>query len=502
VATGDLARDGASEVLGNLSADPTQTALEGARLVRFVDGMPEVVWKDNRATGLKPAHIARQRRGMKITKPEIGDAQAPLRVKRDGQTLQLSRTDAGQVVLEPWRVTTPPAPDFSAVPAMLGPPLPQLLAADVDADGRNELILYREPIARVLKLQDSALAAVAEYTSTSLPVFADLDGDGKLEVVLSLVSPDARPVVEAKTPALGGKTLWRTEFAEPERAGLPQPRKAYVRTGHFTGKPTPDLYVWAGTPVVRSGVLDGFTGELVWEKGEASAERYYGPSVNLASTHDYDGDGNEDLIFTNPDYYCVASGPTGELLLGPLFPPNIFSQPSQGLYTLPAVLEAAVPTVCLVAGHYFQAAMSIRAKPHWYKIPVPGETRCDQEGFMPLGNGEWLMGFGRQNGAFACVNMSDGTVRWELPLEASATDVATCDVDGDEAMEFVFGTSHGKLYAVGDDQGKPRVVWTRDIGAGLGAPIVADLDGDGSCEIAVATADGHVNVMAEAGGGR
>jgi hypothetical protein len=73
---------------------------------------------------------------------------------------------------------------------------------------------------------------------------------------------------------------------------------------------------------VRSVVLDGVTGALLWETGEApNLERYWGPSVNLAAAYDYDGDGKEDLVFTNPDYYCVAAGPTGGLLLGPLFPP-------------------------------------------------------------------------------------------------------------------------------------------------------------------------------------
>ena len=158
-----------------------------------------------------------------------------------------------------------------------------------------------------------------------------------------------------------------------------------------------------------------------------------GQASIFASVHDYNADGNADLVFTNPDYYCVADGPTGEFLLGPLFPPEIFDQPSQGLYTLPAILERAGedPLVCLVAGHYFQAAMSIRAEPLWYKLPMAGQSRCAREAFMPLADGRWLMGFGRQNGDFACVNVMDGATRWEMPLEASCSDVAVCDINGD-----------------------------------------------------------------------
>jgi hypothetical protein len=203
------------------------------------------------------------------------------------------------------------------------------------------------------------------------------------------------------------------------------------------------------------------------------------------------------LVFTNPDYYCIASGPTGDLLLGPAFPPKIFNQPSQGLYSLPAILEnpTGEPTVCLVDAHYFVAAMSLSAQPQWYHLPEPGEARCGAEGFLRRADGSWLLGFGRQNGQFACLNVPDGTVRWELPVAASCTTVASGDVDGDGREEFVFGTSHGHLWAVGDADGQPRVLWTLDLGAAVGPPILADVNGDGKSEVLVCTLDGYLTVL-------
>jgi hypothetical protein len=153
------------------------------------------------------------------------------------------------------------------------------------------------------------------------------------------------------------------------------------------------------------------------------------------------------------------------------------------------------PAVCLIDGHYFQAAMSLRAKPYWYKLPGPGENRVACEGFLRLPDGAWLMGFGRQNGNFACVNVADGSIRWELPVEASCSDTIACDVDGDGQFEFVFGTSHGALYAVGDGGGKPRVVWKADLSGAAGNPIAADLNHDGASEIIVPASDGYVNVF-------
>src|SRR5207237_9642915 len=111
-------------------------------------------------------------------------------------------------------------------------------------------------------------------------------------------------------------------------------------------------------------VHDGRSGKVRLEKQRiADTEGYCGPSMNLASVEDLNHDGNEDLVFTNPDMYCIASGATGDLLLGPLTEMAIFSQPSQGLYTMPAILgDDAGAMVCLMGGHYFGAAMSLDAK--------------------------------------------------------------------------------------------------------------------------------------------
>src|SRR5207249_5777285 len=139
-------------------------------------------------------------------------------------------------------------------------------------------------------------------------------------------------------------------------------------------------------------------------------ERYFAPTVNLAAVYDVNGDGCDDLVFTNPDYYCVTSGPTGEALVGPAFPPRIFNQLSQGLYTFPAILDEphGEPTVCLVDGHYFVGVMTAHAHPVWYRLPEVGEARTGAEGFLRLPDGRWLMGFGRQDGRFACVEVATG----------------------------------------------------------------------------------------------
>ncbi len=478
---------GTKALLCNASTDPTRNKLDGACLYSFKDGKPVELWRDPAAKAVEP----------KKKDPKFG---IPPLVEKDGAFLEVTVNPDGQIATKPYSnpFGTPVGVDFSAVPALAGPTPPPLFAADLDGDGVNELALYQDPKLRSFKLKNNTLEPYRDYMSSCEPVLADLNGDGKTEVVTLAVATDTTPLVRAVTPADNDAVLWEMRFPEATRTGLPAPRKAYMRTAHFLGRETPDLYVWAGTPLVRSAAVDGRTGALLWEKGEHTGlERYYGASMNLASTADFNGDGKEDLVFTCPDYYCVADGPTGNLLLGPLFPPDIFKQPSQGLYTFPALLDRKEksPLVSLVDGHYFQAAMTLQAEPLWYKLPPPGENRSACEGFLQLADGTWLMGFGRQNGNFACINLADGSLRWELPLDAAATDSIACDINGDGVQEFLFGTSHGDFYAVADDGGTPKVVWKTALGAAAGAPIAADLNGDGASEIVVPTVDGHLRVL-------
>jgi len=483
-------RGGQAELLADATRDPTRSAITGAALLKIVEGQAQVMWSEDGARVVGGASAGRRQTGP-------GQPPAALLVTRGGETFELTAA-GGDVRLTPYTPPPPaPGPDLSRITAPDGQTTPAPLVADLDGDGTPEIIhTWQGKITIYHWDRERGLHPVAEHMSSGAPALADLDGDGSTELIIGDAAPSHEPVIRALR--LDGSLLWESRLPPPGRAGLPHGRPLHLQVGRFTGKPTPDVYALCGTPIVRSVVLDGATGRLVWEKSEfPGIERYWGPTINLASAYDVDGDGAEDLVFTNPDYYCVASGRTGDLIVGPAFPPTIFSQPSQGLYTLPAILETAgeSPLVVLCAGHYFLAAMGLRAEPLWYQLPEAGEARSGAEGFMRLPDGSWVIGLGRQDGRFACLEAATGAVRWELPIEASASDVVACDINGDGADEFIFGDSHGFLWAVGDAGGKPVVAWKVDLGAGGGSPVIADLDGDGAPEILAPTGDGSLTVV-------
>ncbi|MEO6436199.1 MAG: FG-GAP-like repeat-containing protein [Tepidisphaeraceae bacterium] len=475
----DADGDGAAEVFADPCTDPAVWRPDGShvpspnagvRAIKLAGGEPLVVWQDADALAIRSAAANR---------PHI---------TRGGEAFVLSG-----LKLQP---VTQPAAATHIRPLIAAAPTPELLAADVLGIGRNQLITYAGGRVVIFRLDGQRLTEVKRYDSAALPVIADFDGDGSDDLALCDADPSRQPGVRVVSPSQGDNPLWSMTFPPPAKPSLPKPRVAYLRAAHFAGRATPDLYCWFGTPSVRSAAIDGRGGQILWETGELPGlERYAAPTQNLASTFDVNTDGREDLVFTAPDFYCVASGVDGKLLVGPTSPQTIFQQPSQGLYTLPAILPspAGEPVVALVAGHYFQAAMSISGKPMWHQLPPVGEARTAAEGFARTRDGAWLMGFGRQNGKFACLNISDGSLRWELDVQARTTDAISCDIDADGAADFVFATSHAKLYAIADGGSSPRVLWTVDLPApAAGSPIAADLTGDGTSEVIVATADGRV----------
>lgn len=109
------------------------------------------------------------------------------------------------------------------------------------------------------------------------------------------------------------------------------------------------------------------------------------------------------------------------------------------------------------------------------------------------GDGVPEIGIGYADGAFVCYRADTGEEKWRLHLGSVPSDVITCDIDGDGAIEFVIATRGGDLIAAGPSRnGSPIIKWRMRFPSGLGPPVAADLDGDGRSEILVVCGDGYL----------
>ena len=108
---------------------------------------------------------------------------------------------------------------------------------DLDGDGKKEIIASRHSVLYVWNA-DSTLkwrAPVGENASTTnahgssrmycSPVVGDLDGDGVLEIIISLK--------DALGGGLGGVQIWDVYSAKKSTLDWPTGRGNYLRTGEF-----------------------------------------------------------------------------------------------------------------------------------------------------------------------------------------------------------------------------------------------------------------------------
>jgi Saccharopine dehydrogenase NADP binding domain len=82
--------------------------------------------------------------------------------------------------------------------------------------------------------------------------------------------------------------------------------------------------------------------------------------------------------------------------------------------------------------------------------------------------------------------------RWQLDLGRPISRMIAADVTGEGRMAVLFGGGDGKLHALGERDGKPRLLWYVPLGRRVGEPVLVDLDGDGRPTLLVAAEDGRL----------
>jgi hypothetical protein len=218
----------------------------------------------------------------------------------------------GSIVAKPGKIL-PPSPVISKkpvitppqLPALEGTLMPHLLAADLDGNGRNKLLLYNNSSVTVLGLEQNELHAVETFASTEIPVVCDLLGDRKPYVITGGREPSGDIWVQARGP--DRQTLWRYILPNSASSSQYSSRSVNFTVGHFTGGKQLDVFLYCTKPGARTDVIDGRTGNVIWERDEIpNTLRHFQPAGGRASVWDFNNDGADDILFCNPDY-TIAS---------------------------------------------------------------------------------------------------------------------------------------------------------------------------------------------------
>ena len=284
------------------------------------DGAGEVLVAlgSDRAGRIEPRWSVRGPAGMTLETTAVADDGAALLYLKGsglpGQTLMLERA-SGE--LHQWsRQAFTPA----------GTPV----VADLEGDGRMEVVV-QTATQEVLCLQDLGAGGGAPRLRWQVPgygqtnnapyhwgvVAADVDGDGHREVLAAREAASGNASLVAL--ATDGSIRWQTEFVGFDGSmpiwnfsGL-----SYWSAGYFRSNEYMDVFASLRRGKLGSEVgflLDGRSGEIVWESNgftlpEDGSGRSLGGHPSAAG--DVDGDGLEEIVVMWPDRLHVVDGVTG-----------------------------------------------------------------------------------------------------------------------------------------------------------------------------------------------
>lgn len=498
VATGDVDGDGRRDFFA--------LAPDGGREVLVALG-------SDRAGRIVPRWSVRGPAGMVLETAAVADdGAALLHLRGSGRPSQALALERAAGELHQWsRQAFTPA----------GTPV----VADLQGDGRVEVVV-QTGTGEVLCLQAGAGEGVPQpqwqvpgYGQTNNApyhwgvVAADVDGDGRREVLAAREAASGNASLVAL--AADGSIVWQTEFVGFDGSmpiwnfsGL-----SYWSAGHFRSSEYMDVFASLRRGKLGSEVgflLDGRSGAIVWESNGFTlpadgSGRSLGGHPSAAG--DVDGDGLEEIVVMWPDRLHIVDGVTGAAQvvrqaygyangLNPLFDSDSFVG-----YAFPAVVNLfgdSRPE--LLWGHcsYLNAVLDgdgqrIWQTPYRNNAEVPslmGVGDSDGDGSVELlaSTAEGVRLFAAANGA-VLLEFDDGV--------RAHTDVVSGDIDGDGRDEFLFG-SGTKLICVEQEEGVLRRAWTLEVEGRSSDVALADVDRDGFLDVVVTTTDGYVKAYCAA----
>jgi outer membrane protein assembly factor BamB len=502
---GDLRLTSGSGTIARGNATVWREKAGSARfLLRFPDGV--------HACRLGPSGLEK---GNAVTEHEAlsnlpAPREPPERVVWDGAKL-ITLVDGKEV----YRYV-PPAPTTYLAPPPLVADLSgrrRILVRDsagnyllCSAEGKKEGVFLERP--------HEVPEPVADPTGAGLgPLVCDLDGDGDNEVVAAVTDRQGRPAC----------VILDGDGKEKRRLELP-PGMTTLNRGP-TGRLGPKLGRWLLLRLSGEGpdherrhlvaAYDGRTGKQLWARSHYGL---YGKAPVAFMAHfpsavvDYDGDGDDDWLVCSENFYGVINVKENKDLVGPV----VLSDALAGhwtAYTFPSVAglhDDGKPVAFHHGAYSLVLVTDLEGRPVWH-FGMTRDTAGKWGQFVDVdGDGRREVLHAQPDGVIRCFTPRPSArcptcppdaaaaggqgndQRWHLDLGRPVSRLIAADLDGDGRTEVLFGCEDGKLHALGERDGKPRLLWSVALGRRVGEPVLADLDGDGRPEILVAAEDGRL----------
>jgi hypothetical protein len=227
-----------------------------------------------------------------VTADADGDGRIEFFTQRQDVVQAWGLDDAGKIVKKHGQPPSPtPGPKLPPLPQLQGCMATYLLAADVRCSGRNHLLLYDNTNVTELILEGNSPVTrdFAKFTldpecsegerlnlrrgfifqSLESPIVCQLLGDERQFILLAGRESDQNLFIEARQiqPDAPDESSILWHFTLKDSQGCGQYLQAiYFTVGHFTGGSHFDVFTYSTKPGARTYVLDGRTGQPLWER--------------------------------------------------------------------------------------------------------------------------------------------------------------------------------------------------------------------------------------------